>query len=290
MLNRGVEQQGRVPNPEYAADQRADQRARAFIALMITVSVTMQIATQRTDVAQTGLQISWPHTWTLEISSHATIFALSVLFPLVLNRAPISIFAWRWSAPIHAGAFALFTLLHVNIMYAIRLMLFPPLVGHSYNVNLLAPQHIIYEMQKDGLTYAVLMFTFVAFRAMEQRRLEAAAAVGQARTAHRITLKSGGVSFIVSAPEIITAQAAGNYVDVRTQDKSFLARMTMTALEKLLAQSGDEHIRVHRSHLANRNHIVEIKPTGDGGVDITLADGSVIPGSRRYRDRLPENH
>ena len=37
----------------------------------------------------------------------------------------------------------------------------------------------------------------------------------------------------------------------------------------------------------NRDRIAEIAPNGDGDVRITMADGAVIPGSRRYRDRLP---
>ncbi|MBC7769500.1 MAG: LytTR family transcriptional regulator, partial [Phycisphaerales bacterium] len=45
-------------------------------------------------------------------------------------------------------------------------------------------------------------------------------------------------------------------------------------------------VRVHRSRLVNRARIGAIKPTPSGDVEITLDDGRILAGSRRYRAAL----
>jgi DNA-binding LytR/AlgR family response regulator len=47
-------------------------------------------------------------------------------------------------------------------------------------------------------------------------------------------------------------------------------------------------VRVHRSRLVNRARIASIKPTPSGDVEITLDEGRVLAGSRRYRAALEQ--
>ncbi|WP_428409687.1 LytR/AlgR family response regulator transcription factor [Hyphococcus sp.] len=154
-------------------------------------------------------------------------------------------------------------------------------------MNLLRPDNFFYEFQKDIFTYVLLVFAFSVFRALGQQKLETEAAKASARKDHKVTLKSGGSSFIVNAADIVSARAAGNYVEVQTATKTFLARMTISSLQTLLAEAGDAHVRAHRSYLVNRDDVRQITPGANGGVNILLSTGLTVPGSRRYRDRLP---
>jgi len=86
--------------------------------------------------------------------------------------------------------------------------------------------------------------------------------------------------------EVTEQAAASNYVEVATQNKTHLARSTLAAIERQRRDAGARAIRVHRSYVVNADHIREITPTGEGDVKIELSHGAIIPGSRRYRDRL----
>ena len=274
-----------TPSTEILSDRRADRAAYLLIAVMALASLVIQTATGMRDAARSRLPISAAEILTLEATSHIVIFALSLLVPFVLNRAPIGP-PWRNAILAHAGAAITFSLVHVSVMYVLRLALFPVVVGGPYGVNLLSGPELFYEFQKDAYTYVLIVFSFAALRALGKQKLETQAAMAAARRDKKITLKSGATSFIVNAADVLTATAAGNYVEVRTAQKTFLARMTIATLEKLLAEAGDAHARVHRSYIVNREHIREIRPSANGAVDIVLNTGDVIPGSRRYRDRL----
>ena len=61
-------------------------------------------------------------------------------------------------------------------------------------------------------------------------------------------------------------------------------RGTLAAWEAKLAPLG--FVRVHRSRIVNRARIRAVKPTPSGDIELTLDDGGVIAGSRRYREGL----
>jgi len=277
-----------ISNIEAAADRRADRRLYWFIGFMLIVSLLIQASTAHTEALRIDANADWRGPWIKEATSHIVIFLLAPLIAQILNRAPVSLQTWRWSAPTHLGGVILFSLAHVTLMFGARKVLLPLLAGEPYNFNLLAPVNFFYEFQKDIFTYALLVFGFATNRSLEQRRLELEAVRRTARGDKKLTLKSGGSTIMLDAANVIWAKAAGNYVEVATGSKVFLARMTLTGLERLLAEAANDHIRVHRSHIVRRDKIVLIKPTGEGDVTIEMSDGAILPGSRRYRDQLPE--
>ena len=61
-------------------------------------------------------------------------------------------------------------------------------------------------------------------------------------------------------------------------------RCTLATWEAKLAARG--FVRAHRSRIVNRAHIGALKPTPAGDVEITLDNGAVVSGSRRYREGL----
>ena len=84
--------------------------------------------------------------------------------------------------------------------------------------------------------------------------------------------------------QITWIEAAGNYVEIHAGGAAHLARGTLAAFEERLAGRG--FLRVHRSRLVNRARVTTFKPTPSGDLEITLDDGSVIGGSRRFRNTL----
>ena len=125
-----------------------------------------------------------------------------------------------------------------------------------------------------------------ALRTIEWHRMEAAAACRDARETQRLTLKCGGRVMHLEATNFLAAKAAGNYVEIDFQTGSHLARITLGELQNQLLEARVDAIRCHRSWLVNQDQIREIRPTGEGDVEITLDSGQQIPGSRRYRDQL----
>jgi DNA-binding LytR/AlgR family response regulator len=60
-----------------------------------------------------------------------------------------------------------------------------------------------------------------------------------------------------------------------------LVRGTLASWEARLLARG--FVRVHRSRLVNKTQIAALKPTPSGDIEITLANGRTVLGSRRYR-------
>jgi len=281
-----VQSVDRSEAPEAAADRRADRRALRLIAGMLAASLIVNVTSLRSEAARSGSRVTWPETLLLEVTSHLAILVLAPLVPRLLDRWPIVGGDWRRFVPAHLGGGLAFSLLHVSAMSAARKLFFPLVLGFRYAPNLFAPPHLLYELRKDAFSYALLLVGFVLMRAVEQRRLETETALGMARREHKLTLTSGGTSLVMEAGRVIWAKAAGNYVEIATGEKTVLARITLSDLERLLMAAGSRHLRVHRSYVINLDEVREVTPTGEGDVSVRMSDGTLAPGSRRYRERL----
>lgn len=141
---------------------------------------------------------------------------------------------------------------------------------------------LLYEWRKDVLVYAALAATYWVFRYIAERHQAASSPVDD----DRIELRDGGAAVFLSPNDISHVEAAGNYVEFHTAAKAHLVRGTLASWEARLGARG--FIRVHRSRLVNRSKIAELRPTQSGDVEISLANGRTIVGSRRYRALLTE--
>ncbi|MFY8138696.1 MAG: LytR/AlgR family response regulator transcription factor [Flavobacteriales bacterium] len=78
------------------------------------------------------------------------------------------------------------------------------------------------------------------------------------------------------AADIMHCEADSNYSQIfLTKGRRFTASKTLSDLENLL--DPNEFIRIHKSHLVNKNHIKGIGREND----LTLSDGTSLPISRR---------
>tara|TARA_R110000787_G_scaffold68057_1_gene152309 strand:+ start:2413 stop:3249 length:837 start_codon:yes stop_codon:yes gene_type:complete len=168
------------------------------------------------------------------------------------------------------------SLLHVGGMVLIRLVCFS-LLGERYGFfdqGILLP--LVYEWRKDVVSYAVLAGTYWVYPLIRAHR---AKPVGE-----RIEIREGNKALFLPPGDILEVEAAGNYVQFHTKDRVHLVRGTLATWEARLKDHG--FARVHRSRLVNRARIGAFKPKSSGDVEITLDDGRVVVGSRRYREAL----
>jgi len=225
----------------------------------------------------------WIRALTQEGISVSVILALFVPVAFYERRFPVSLERWGSALAAHMIGSAVFAAVHIAGMTGLRMALWPIAFEDQYLPHGGLFGEVIYEYRKDVLSYALMLAVLALMRQREDALQQARAARSDARTAHVITLRSGGREIRLPADDIICASAAGNYVQVTTPHGTHLARMTLTRLFTLLDEAGAEPVRLHRSHLTRRACIREILPTGEGDAQVRLSTGQRLPVSRQYR-------
>jgi two-component system LytT family response regulator len=102
----------------------------------------------------------------------------------------------------------------------------------------------------------------------------------------RLVIKSGGRVCFVRTDEIDWVEAAGNYVKIHVQDEEHLLRETISNLEGRL--DPDKFLRIHRSTIVHIERIRELQPAFHGDQVVILRNGTELPLSRSYREKLQE--
>jgi two-component system LytT family response regulator len=102
----------------------------------------------------------------------------------------------------------------------------------------------------------------------------------------RLIVKSGGRVFFLRTEEIDWIEAAGNYVRLHLGEESHLFRETMNRMESRLDPK--RFARIHRSRIVNTERIKELQPWFNGEYVVVLSNGTRLPLSRGYRDKLQE--
>ena len=100
----------------------------------------------------------------------------------------------------------------------------------------------------------------------------------------RLAVRAGGRITFVRSADIDWVAAEGNYARIHAGGATHLIRETMNALENRL--DPERFVRIHRSTIVNSDRIKELEPLFQGDYLIILRDGTRLPSSRAYRDRL----
>jgi two-component system LytT family response regulator len=100
----------------------------------------------------------------------------------------------------------------------------------------------------------------------------------------RFTVQTGPRIQIIVAEEVEWIGAAGDYVELHANGRSFLLRETMTSLEQRLDPK--KFLRIHRSRIVQSRGIQELRPIENREFTVRLSDGSEHRSSRTYADRL----
>ena len=263
----------------------------AFIAA-VGVVVAVINATSAIMEGQTGGPPIDPRAaWLYEVSSVFMVVALSPAIGWMVWRVPPPIEPsgrlWARMAGLHLGAACVFSVLHIAGMVALRKLGYASAGStylFAYNGDLVLP--FIYEWRKDLLTYASNALCFWAWGFWQaQKAAQALVAEPAAPVAdQRIEVRDGSRVSLIDPAAIGWVEAAGNYVEIHTREATHLIRGTLAGFEERLAEHG--FVRIHRSRLLNKARISGFRPTPSGDLEITLDDGRVVGGSRRFRSLL----
>ncbi|MGA0601058.1 LytTR family DNA-binding domain-containing protein [Caulobacter sp. KR2-114] len=277
----GAETAGRRP----ARPTRADLAAWALlVALMLLVTAVISF-TRVSDLAGTSkavplrVSLAWDFTSTaVWIAFLPVIGWAAARFPLPQARP------WR-PVLFHLLASAPLSMAHVVLMGLVRWGL-SPVLGGRYD-PFWPLRNGLYEYRKDVLTYGALLgffWTWRAWRAARETRAAPPTAGGLPGEAPPLEVRDGARRHFVRPADILWAEAAGNYVALRLQDRELLMRTPLSALASRLEAAG--FARIHRSRLVNRACIATVASTPAGDFTVTLRDGRTLAGSRRYRQSL----
>lgn len=116
-----------------------------------------------------------------------------------------------------------------------------------------------------------------------RQHLEAA---DEPRYANILPIRDDSETVRVSVASIDWIDAAGDYMCVHADGRTYVLRETMKSLAAIL----DPKIfqRVHRSTIVNVQRVRRLRPHTNGEYFLTLEDGQEIKLSRSYRDRVDQ--
>lgn len=242
--------------------------------------------------AQTGgASVDPAAAWLFELSSVVMVVLLAPCVGWMIRRFPPeqaeTPAAWARLAAVHFVAATAFSIVHIAGMAMLRMAGYAA-VGHTYSFDYEGDWVVpfLYEWRKDLLTYLAVAVGYWAWSYwMAQRATRAMLAEPEKPAADdRIEIRDGARVTLIDPAQITWLEAAGNYVEIHVGAATHLARGTLAGFEERLAVRG--FVRIHRSRLVNRIRVSAFKPTPSGDMEITLDDGRVITGSRRFRTAL----
>jgi hypothetical protein len=261
-------------------ERQADLYSWALVLLFVTLSLLIEGTTEQMDIVRYGASDPGGITaqWLYQTSSHFALLLVTMIVPFWLNRFPLSLSNWRRRIPHYSLAFLLFSVGHIVLMVALRHAAWPLIAEGHYNFGLLRIEPWAYEMRKDFGSFLSLLGIFITSRHISALDEERRAARDDAQATGQLTLKSGGRHILVPADQVVYASAAGNYVELHTENGRHFVRLTLSELENLLDQAGAKPVRLHRSHLTVRAYLREVGPS-----DAQLTNGLRLPVGRSYR-------
>jgi two-component system LytT family response regulator len=100
----------------------------------------------------------------------------------------------------------------------------------------------------------------------------------------RFAVQAGSRIQIVIAEDVEWIGAAGDYVELHVDGRSFMLRETMASLEQSLDPA--KFLRIHRSRFVRSKGILELQSIENREFTVKLSDGSEHRSSRTYADRI----
>jgi len=98
---------------------------------------------------------------------------------------------------------------------------------------------------------------------------------------NELSMHSKGRDFNINIDDVIYFKSDGNYVQIITEDKSYLYRSTMNALYSSL--NTNQFLRIHRSLVLNIIYIKTCKYNSNNEFKFKLKNGETLISSRSYK-------
>jgi two-component system LytT family response regulator len=93
-----------------------------------------------------------------------------------------------------------------------------------------------------------------------------------------VLIRDGAKVHVITADKIEHVEAQDDYVQIRSEGKSYLKNQRMSELEEQL--DGEQFLRIHRSYIVNIAFVDRIEQATKDSHVAVLKDGSRVPVSR----------
>jgi two-component system LytT family response regulator len=146
-------------------------------------------------------------------------------------------------------------------------------------------EHAVAAFDAEAVDYLLKPFDDERLaRALDRARAE----IARRRPTHgleRFAVTMGRRTRYVPAGDVDWIEGSGNYAKLHVGREAHLVRTTLSVLERDLDPL--QFARVHRSAIVALDRVRELQSLGGGEYRVVLRDGTQVPMSQRYRDRLP---
>ena len=226
-------------------------------------------------------------------ASSALVWLLAILPGMAwfTRRHPFRWGGWGRQLLRYLAASAVVCVVHVLGMVALRTAAYAS-QGMDYDFGPW-PRELLYEYLKDVRSFAYIVLTMEAYRALLRGWRGEASLLTEPEEGpplepvdrpERFLVRKLGREFLVAAADIEWLQAAGNYVNLRVRGHDYPLRSTIAGIQERLDPR--RFARIHRSYIVALDQVASIEPLDTGDARIHLKDGGVLPCSRRHRQDL----
>lgn len=146
-------------------------------------------------------------------------------------------------------------------------------------------EHAVEAFDAEAVDYLLKPFDEERLARALDRARTAIARRGPTQYLQRFAVIAGRLTRYVAAGDVEWIEGYGNYAKLHIGKGTQLVRTTLTALERQLDPA--RFARVHRSAIVALDRVRELQSLGGGEYRVLLSDGTKVPMSQRYRDRLP---
>jgi two-component system LytT family response regulator len=146
-------------------------------------------------------------------------------------------------------------------------------------------EHAVQAFDAAAMDYLLKPFDDERLARALERARAGIAQRGPVRNMDRFAVVFGRRTRYVPAGDVDWIEGSGNYAKLHVGRETHLVRSTLAALESELDPT--RFARVHRSAIVALDRVRELQSLGGGEYRVVLRDGTQVPMSQRYRDRLP---
>ena len=146
-------------------------------------------------------------------------------------------------------------------------------------------EHAVQAFDAAAMDYLLKPFDDERLARALERARAGIARRGPVRNLDRFAVVFGRRTRYVPAGDVDWIEGSGNYAKLHVGRETHLVRSTLAALESELDPT--RFARVHRSVIVALDRVRELQSLGGGEYRVVLRDGTQVPMSQRYRDRLP---